>query len=325
MDEISVTKGRGSLASLLVSKTLVIAICVAMSLVSFFVLANYFSSVERYGHEIEVLDTQKRRAAELSIASATASTVLTAIPDDIANPAANQLATISKDLALVTGAVLLEKYLLTILGFALFRWLVPICSIAILISNLLPLGPQARRTIVEGAVKVLIVGVIAWRAVPISVVFIDKINETYDETIELAIESANNVSSAAGVEQDEEPTEEEQTESGNAIDQIGRAATAAGTFVADTVGSITESITAGAGKLLGLAKVTLTRVTEGFAVLVVTSCVIPILTPLALFNLVKMFFQPSSSIAMPPALLPHAMRKRDTMDSQREELDSIEG
>lgn len=68
----------------------------------------------------------------------------------------------------------------------------------------------------------------------------------------------------------------------------------------NTTGAITSGISkattaarSGASSLVAWAKVVLTQVTEGFAVLLVTSCVIPIAVPLLAYWFVKIFFQPS--------------------------------
>ena len=81
--------------------------------------------------------------------------------------------------------------------------------------------------------------------------------------------------------------------------------------VSGVVGSAVDTVTsATAGKieeLIAWAKVVLTQITEGFAVMVVTSCVIPILVPLIMVWLAKTFFQPSGiggQISMPQLPMP---------------------
>ena len=68
----------------------------------------------------------------------------------------------------------------------------------------------------------------------------------------------------------------------------------------------TSAAMGGASKLVAWAKVVLTQVTEGFAVLVVTSCIVPVAMPLIAYLLVKVFFQPSGAsvavLQLPPEL-----------------------
>ena len=276
--------GIGIVFASFLSKAVVIGVCLLISLVSMGPLSQKYSSVSTYEHEIEVLDTQKMHALELSAASATASTFISMIPDDTGTPLSNQMATVSKDLALVTGAVLLEKYLLTILGYAFFSWLVPICSIIFALGFVLGDRNLLKIPLVVGAIKVLIVGFIIWRAIPMSVFVIDRINETYDLTITNAIEAAQNLSTAAGSEEEADNDEDK------------------GFFSAasETIDSLKRMTVGKAQELIAWAKVALTAVLEGFAVLVITSCVIPLFVPIALLWLVKAFFQPTGVSA--PAL-----------------------
>lgn len=266
--------------------------CIVLCLFSRTTLSDRYSSVDSYTHEIEVLDQQKASAAGLSVASAGASAAITMIPDDACTPIANQLAEISKDLAIVTGAILLEKYLLVVFGYAFFSWLVPLCCILMIVANVMPRRVPFRNPIMVGAIKVLIIGLIAWRAVPTSVFVVDMISNTYDLTITEAIENAQQISEEIDADKDDK-SEATNTSSddgqwwdnliGNAGDTVGAA-----------VDSVVNMTTGKVKELVAWARVVLTQVTEGFAVLVVTSCAIPLLTPLIMAWMVKAFFQPSA-------------------------------
>lgn len=270
----------------------IIAICIVLCLISRGTLAGKYSSVDSYKHEIEVLDQQKASAAGLSVASAGASAAITLIPDDACTPIANQLAEISKDLAIVTGAILLEKYLLVVLGYAFFAWLVPLCCALIIVANLMPRNVSFRSPIMVGAIKVLVIGLIAWRSVPISVFVVDMISDTYDITITEAIDNAQKIS---------EEIETDKNEKGEAKSTNNDDGSWLNGFIGsaeETVGAAVDTVlnlTAGKVKeLVAWAKVVLTQVTEGFAVLVVTSVAIPLLTPIIMAWMVKTFFQPSA-------------------------------
>ena len=291
------------------SKLLVIAVCIAACLLSRFALADRYSSVGAYEHEIQVLDEQKVRAAELASSSVVASAWISMLKSDTGTPIAEQLAEISKDLAIVTAAILLEKYLLTIFGYAFFAWLIPLCCACFVVGTLMRESNGLKTPLLAGAFRVLIVGCILWRSIPISVFVADKINETYDVTITTAIEDAQQISSEVERSLNEEDAVEEEAtgdrETGIApLDSVIDS-------VSGVVGSAVDTVTsATAGKieeLIAWAKVVLTQITEGFAVMVVTSCVIPILVPLIMVWLAKTFFQPSGiggQISMPQLPMP---------------------
>lgn len=279
------------------SRVIVTAVCAVLALASFTALSARFSSIERYEHEVAVLDEKRATATELSIAAVGASAGITMIPDDACTPIANELAEIGKDLAIISGVILLEKYLMTISGYAFFKVLVPLCLALFAIGYWKDASDPMRLSLQQGAIKVLVVGAILWQAVPISVHTIDLFDATYDETLSQAIESAKQ---AGAIAEDDKAIEEVVTED----EGKGKASKSWSEMALDalenTTGAITSGISkattaamSGASSLVAWAKVVLTQVTEGFAVLLVTSCVIPIAVPLLAYWFVKIFFQPS--------------------------------
>ena len=289
------------------SRVIVTAVCAVLALASFTALSARFSSIDSYEHEIAVLDEKRASATELFIAAVGASAGITMIPDDACTPIANELAEIGKDLAIVSGVILLEKYLMTITGYAFFKALVPLCLVLFAIGYWKDAADPMRSSLLNGAIKVLIVGAIIWQAVPVSVRVIDLFDATYDETISQAIESAQQAGAIAEDDKaiEEVVTEEDQSQKGwlgTVMDAVG----AAGDTIASGVSKAATAATSGASKLVAWAKVVLTQVTEGFAVLVVTSCIVPVAMPLIAYWLVKVFFQPSGAsvavLQLPPEL-----------------------
>lgn len=298
----SQNKASGGLAA----RFVVAIVCVALATLSFFVLSNYFSSPDAYSHEIEQLDNTKITATELSIASATASSVVSLIPSDIGTPIANQLAAISKDLALVTGAILLEKYALTILGYALFGCIAPACLIGFAVCSIMNPSSLLRRQLIVSILRVLIASFIIWGSIPFSVKATELILDTYDTTISMAIQDVEAVAGDTGGDGIAK-TAPQNAEDSNAVEEEASSGWSFGALanaITDTADGIAETLGNAAGSVANLtedkvslliawAKVVLTQITEGFAVLVVTTCVIPILIPVLMIWLIKLFFQPS--------------------------------
>ncbi len=300
------------------SRLVIIAACALLCVFSRTALTSKYASVDSYRHEIEVLDQQKETTAKLSIATGAASAAISCIPDDVCTPIANELAEICKGLTLVTGAILLEKYLLTVLGYAFFAWLVPLYCVVAIIVSLAPKRAAFRTPLMVGLLKVLIVGLIGWRAVPISVFVVDSIGQTYDITINEAIDNAQEISEEVSSKSSKQEQSKEKTESsGNffekGLNDIGNAVTT-------TVDNVVDLTAGKAQELVAWAKVVLTQVTEGFAVLVITSVAIPILTPVLIVWLVKVFFQPTGLTAGAPAVpalpLPRKEDKEESVAAQ---------
>lgn len=101
------------------------------ALISVLFLAKYAASPEFHVNSIQTLDDKKTTVMELTAASTAASAAITLLPGDAATPIADKLADLSGYFLIVLCAILLEKYLLTITGFATFNLLVPAACVLI--------------------------------------------------------------------------------------------------------------------------------------------------------------------------------------------------
>lgn len=272
----------------------------AAAMFSATVLADKYSSPDAYKHEIEQLDNRKSVTASMSVAAAIASAGASFIPDDTCTPIAQQLAEISKDLGLVTGAIILEKYAMTILGAALFRWILPCALVLGAACAIAPGSFVIKAPIVAAVGRVLLASFLVWYSVPLGVRMSDMILATYETTINDAIADAELASELAQQDAEQSDGDEEPAEdSGISLDNISiemfvDAISGISSTVAGKLNSAARSAEYKVEVLVAWAKAVLTQLTEGFAVLVVTTCVIPALVPLFMFWLVKLFFQPSS-------------------------------
>ena len=270
----------------------------AVALISFAKLADQFSSPEAYSHEIEQRDNRKETAATLSVVAAAASAGVTVIPDDICTPIAQQLAEISKDLGIVTGAVILEKYAMTILGFAVFRFILPLAMLVLAVCAVVPASSPFKDSCVAAVLRVLLASLIIWYSVPLGVRASDMIFDTYEETINNAIENAK-LAEELTKQKDEASRRSDAAAADRklefSIEGFVDALASIPSAIANVAGSVASSASDKVSVLVAWAKVVLTQITEGFAVLVVTTCIIPLLVPLLMFWLAKLLLQPSSA------------------------------
>ena len=210
---------------------------------SFFWAAPYVSSPETYKATIGTLDEKKDTVMALSAAATAASVMVSAIPGDAATPIANELADLSTMFLLVLAALYLEKYLLTIVGYGFATLIVPaVCALWIVYE----LKKDDR--IKTFSLKLLAFGLVLFIAVPGSVRIANMIDETYKESISTTVESAN-----------------------NAAEDIDQAKDDKGIF-----DSIVSGITDGITGSLTYLKNLLSKFIEAVAVMIVTSCMIPI-------------------------------------------------
>lgn len=237
-----------------------------IAFISVFVLSDFATSPQVHAGTIAALEEKQTTVLELTAASTAASAAITLLPGDAATPIAEKLADLSSGFLVVLCAIYLEKYLLTITGYAAFDFLVPAACLLYLVS-LFWNQERCRRL----ARKLLIFGIAIVLVIPVSVKLSDLIEDTYQTSIEDTIEAAKET--AAEVE-DHAGTQEETDEGflSGLFSQITDGISGAVTGISDQVGDLVN------------------RFLEALAVMLVTACVIPVLVLLFFVWLVKATF-----------------------------------
>ncbi len=251
---------------------------VIVSLVSATILSGFFSSTDTYAGMFQKLDEKRDTVVGLTAASAVASAALTLIPDDTCTPIAEQLSVISKDFSFVIAALLLEKYLLTIFGFSFFAVVVPICCLMFAATRFMERGSLMRQSLERGALRLFMFGLVLVVATPVSVFITSKIDDTYKESIEATMQTANAMSEIV----DTATQEMEQANPENPVEFVQQRINELKTKV--------EQIPQIAGNAIEWVKALLGSFVEAFAVMMVTSVVIPILVPLVIYIAFKLLF-----------------------------------
>ena len=102
-----------------------ILVLAAAIILSCTLMGTKLTDPSSYCHTIEVLDQNRTTVLGLSAASAAASAAVSALPSDVCSPLAAQLSEFTTWFLLILSVVFLEKYLLTIFGFAACYILIP--------------------------------------------------------------------------------------------------------------------------------------------------------------------------------------------------------
>ena len=106
-------------------KILMVLLCLTLALVSVLVIAKHATDPQSYKNTIQSIDDKKATVMGITTATITASTALAAVPGDATTPIANQIMDMGSYLLIVVCALVLEKSLLTVLGYLAFNILVP--------------------------------------------------------------------------------------------------------------------------------------------------------------------------------------------------------
>lgn len=257
-------------------------ILIVVSLVSIFGVSPIVRKPEFHKNSLSVLEEKERKVTVLTASAVAAAVGLAAIPGDVTTPIANEILDLTSKLAIVIGAIFLEKILLSLTGYLTFSFLIPISCILFAVYLFTKKDVLKRLSL-----KLVAFGLIIFMVVPISVTvsnLIEKANETEFNSF---IQEANDL----GSETSEEDTSEEESNSG----------WSAFTSKVKDVGS---TISNGATKALEKGKKVLTDFIDKIAVLIITSCVIPIAVLFGIVWIVKIIFNvtiPVPNMATVPA------------------------
>lgn len=227
-----------------------IVLLVALALTSVFPLRETFTNPATYEAQIQTLDEKKGNVTALVAMSTAASAGISLIPDDVGTPIANKLMDLSSNLMVILAVIYLEKYLITIFGMATFAILVPVACVLGIAAIVLWNRAAISRAAVRLAMKLVVLGAVLMFTVPTSVAVTNMIDETYDITA--SIQEANQAAA------EEEDTDEAPSDPLSFIASIPN-------MVADGLASVSNEMLDEVNSLI-----------ESAAVMIVTSCVIPI-------------------------------------------------
>ena len=246
---------------------------VLVAILSFTIIADYATSAEVHSASIAALEEKKVTAMELTAGVAVTSTAITALPGDAATPIAEQVADLTGPLLVVICAIYLEKFLLTTIGYISFKFLLPIaCAFGIAYIFLKRDGLRVF------SAKLALFAVVISMAIPASVSVTNLIEKTFEESIEQTYETAEEITGEA-----EKSTEED--------DKNGFMEFLQG--IGDGVSNLAEN-----------AKNALSVFIDAIAVLIITTCVIPILVILFFLWIIKLLFGVNIDMSHAKKLLP---------------------
>lgn len=240
---------------------------VVLALLSGFVARPHFADTKTWDSTIEVIDQKKGNVLALTTSCVALSAGITALPGDTGTPVAEQLAQLSGNLGIVLAVLYLEKYLLTILWSVGLGILIPFALVLFAVS----LGIHGRwstsAVLRRVATRVLVVAMIGMALVPASVWVSQKVDETYQVSIEQAEQKATSAADASSSKS--EKKSKVKTDK-NVLEQLTEGASSLLTSVTDSAKSMTDEVVQQVTDLI-----------EGVIVMIVTSCVIPLLVLVA--------------------------------------------
>ena len=243
---------------------IIIAILVAIAIISLFWISGIASSEDSFEGTYNALDEKRTNVTELMGVTAASSTAISLLPGDAGTPIAEQLADLSGYFMFILAAIYLEKWMVTITGMLAFKILIPVaCGILILAQIIAyraggSINESDERSLFaisdkwkEVGVKLILFGLMVFAVIPVSGVVTEKIDASYQQSVQQTIEDTRNdakqIQDTVGQEKDD-----------------------------NVVEKLFNKVKGGVAGQLDKFENTLNRITEAIAVLIVTSCAIPL-------------------------------------------------
>lgn len=274
-------------------KCILLATWLLIGILSFTVVGKYAAAPESHQATITSLDEKKNTVLELTMAATATSAVITLLPGDIGTPIAEKVADLSGYLLIVLCAIFLEKYLVTITGYAAFKIFIPAACV-LFATNLF----VSNRSLDRLARKLLVFGICIFLVVPSSVKISDLIEHTYQAQIKATLEEAKGTEQLLenSVEAEASDNTAESTVSGNQTSQSQQTAENSNLWqkakdalsgAKESVASVVENVTISSEELVRKVETSLSHFVEAVAVMLITSCMIPLLVLFVFFWLIK--------------------------------------
>ena len=250
-------------------RVLGLSLLILLAVVSFVFFADMATAPDTHAKTVASIDEKVETVMKLTATATLASVGISAIPDDTATPIAEQLADFTEYFLLILCVLYAEKYLLTVIGAGAFKVLIPIACLLAGVSLFF-----AREKLRPIALKMAALGLALYCVIPLSITVSDLIYDTYRESIDATVASA------------QELTEDTEELAGAQGDQ-------------GLIRSILSRLSETAASLKNKAANILSRYVETLAVLIVTSCLIPILVLMFFLWIIRQLLGVDLSAALP--------------------------
>lgn len=245
-----------------------VVLLVVTVLLSFFV-AKVVSNPSFNAATIASLDEKKATVLKLAASSAASSTALSLLPGDVATPIANQMASLTSYFIIVLSAIVLEKMLVAVVGYVSFTYIIPAaCTFGILYLFF------KKEVFKNLGIKLAIFGIVIFMAIPASIKVSDLIYSSQQARVEQTVEIAEKNEEFITDKKDELAKEDQ-----NWFSKIG-----------DYWAGFTSKIGLGVSDIVKKGENSLNNFLDATAILIITTCIIPIIVILLFVWLIKILF-----------------------------------
>lgn len=275
-------------------KTIILIVLMVVSIAA----SSLLSSPDLFDGTLKSLDKKKSTVTKITAGATAASAAITLIPGDVGTPIAEKFADISEYSIFLFSAIFLEKYLTTASGMISFRFLIPVALLLILLSLFRIKSGYSLRTF---GVKLLLFAVILYAVVPVSVMLSNTIEKTYNASTWEATHKVGDTNKGSSSDSNTKKDTTAKKDSKSSSDSS----------ITDWLPSFNPK--ASAEEKIDEYKSKLNDLIDGIAVLIVTTCILPILVLVFMIWVMKILFGLSINVPKPGGRLRGAVPKIKSM------------
>ncbi len=273
-------------------RAIVTAALVALIALFVFGLAPHFASPEAHAQAIATIDEKIDNVLTLTAGSAGASALISAIPGDAGSPIAQKLMDLSTGFLIVLAALFLEKYLIAIFSGVALGFVMPLALLTAIAFTWAYGRSRWSGATARLGIKFALIGVVLLAAIPTSTWVTDQVDAMYDTSLTQSVETAEALAAGAA----EAEAEGGEKDGGGILDFFQ--------------GAI-DSVTGGIASAVEGARESLNQFIESLAVMLVTSCLIPLLVLFFYFWMAKILLGANIDVpSVASALSPAKVRRR---------------
>lgn len=239
----------------IIKKVPLVLVLILVAVLSFTKITPVAASVDAHQAVIAQIDAEITNVLKLTAGAAGASAVISLLPGDDLTPIANELAELSKYFLVILSALYLEKYLVTVFGFVSFSVLIPVACALVGIGIL-----TKRNAVTTFAVKLVACAATLFILIPTSTKVSGMIYDTYGNSIESTIAESDRITVA------------DNSEDKGLVEKFT-------SWISQATISVSNYVT----KLLS-------QFIDALAVMIVTSCIIPLLVVIFFLWILKILF-----------------------------------
>ena len=245
---------------------------------------------------ITTIDEKIDNVLTLTAGSAGASALISAIPGDAGSPIADKLMDLSTGFLIVLAALFLEKYLIAIFSGVALGLVMPLALLAAIVFTWAYGRARWSAVPVRLGVKFALIGAVLLLAIPTSTWVTNQVDAMYDTSLAQSVETAEALAEGAAEAESEGGKKDE------------------GGILGFFQGAI-DTVTGGISSAVEGAQESLNQFIESLAVMLVTSCLIPLLVLLFYFWMAKILLGVNIDIHAAASTLNPAKVRRSAVNA----------